>query len=538
MTDSPVDAAPPASSSVETRGAERARRGGRSANARRGGAAVSQLPWGVTQNFDPPTEPLPPEGVLAIHNAAMTILEEIGIEFLNFEAIEVLEREGKGAVTIDKRHVDGARVRMGRDFVMEKLALAPSSFTLTPRNPARALPFGGNHVIFASIASPPNYSDMETGRVAGKREHFQKLVKLTHYFNCVHVHAGYQVEPLDSHPSVRHLDCLYDQLTLSDKVVHAYSLGTERIEDVMEMVRIAGGLTPDEFAATPRMFTNINSTSPLKHDKPMLDGAMRMARKGQPTIITPFTLAGAMSPITMAGTVAQSIAEALIAVVLLQCVKPGTPCAIGTFSSNVDMKTGAPAFGTPDYIRATQMTGQMARFYKLPLRSSNTNATNCVDAQAMIESSHSLFAALTSGTNFVYHAAGWLEGGLCASFEKFIIDCEQIQQLQAYMKPVDWSAEALALDTVREVGPGGHFFGTQHTQERYETAFYSPFLSDWSNFENWRDAGSVQTFERAFKLGQRILNEFEPAPMDDAIKSELEDFVARRKSEGGAPTDF
>ncbi|MCU0832574.1 MAG: trimethylamine methyltransferase family protein, partial [Rhizobiaceae bacterium] len=207
-----TEPAPAPEISVETRGAERARRGGRSANARRGGAAVSQLPWGVTRNFDPPIEPLPPEGVLAIHNAAMTILEEIGIEFLNFEAIEVLEREGKGAVIVEKRHADGARIRMGRDFVMEKIALAPSSFT-TPRNPARALPFGGNHVIFASIASPPNYSDMETGRVAGKREHFQKLVKLTHYFNCVHVHAGYQVEPLDSHPSVRHLDCLFDQLT-------------------------------------------------------------------------------------------------------------------------------------------------------------------------------------------------------------------------------------------------------------------------------------------------------------------------------------
>lgn len=522
----------------ETRLAERARRGGRSANARRGGAAVTQMPWRVPENLDPPIEPLPQEGVLSIHDAAMRILEDIGIEFLNHEAIEVLEREGRGAVTVDGRHADGARIRMGRDFVMEKLALAPSSFTLTPRNPERALPFGGKHVIFASIASPPNYSDMETGRVSGTREHFRKLVKLTHYFNCIHVHAGYQVEPLDSHASLRHLDCLFDQLTLSDKLVHAYSLGTERIEDAMEMVRIAGGLSHEEFAAKPRMFTNINSTSPLKHDKPMLDGAMRMARKGQPTIITPFTLAGAMSPITMAGTVAQSIAEALVAVVLLQCVRPGTPCAIGTFSSNVDMKTGAPAFGTPDYIRATQMTGQMARFYKLPLRSSNTNATNCVDAQAMIESSHSLFAAMTSGTNFVYHAAGWLEGGLCASFEKFIIDCEQIQQLQAYMKPVDWSAEALALDTIREVGPGGHFFGTQHTQERYESAFYSPFLSDWSNFENWRDSGSVQTFERAFKLGQRILNEFEPAPMDDAIRAELEDFVARRKAEGGAPTDF
>ena len=526
----------------ETRNAaasgERARRGGRSANARRGGAAIAQMPWHVPENPDRPTEPLPPEGVAAIHNAAMTILEDIGIEFLNLEAISVLEAFVPDGVTIENRHAEGARIRMSREFVMAKIALAPAKFTIVPRNPERALPFGGNHVIFAAIASPPNYSDMVTGRVSGKREHFQKLVKLTQYFNCIHTHAGYQVEPLDSHPSVRHLDCLHDQLTLSDKAVHGYSLGTERIEDVMEMVRIAGGLTDAEFAAQPRMFTNINSTSPLKHDLPMLDGAMRMARKGQPVIITPFTLAGAMSPITMAGTVAQSIAEALIGIVLLQCVNPGAPCAIGTFSSNVDMKTGAPAFGTPDYIRATQMTGQMARFYKLPLRSSNTNATNCVDAQAMIESSHSLFAALTSGTNFVYHAAGWLEGGLCASFEKFIIDCEQIQQLSAYMKPVDWSPEALAVETVREVGPGGHFFGTQHTQDRYETAFYAPFLSDWSNFENWRDHGSIETVERAHKLGQRILAEFEAPPMDDTIRAELDDFVARRKSEGGAPTDF
>jgi trimethylamine---corrinoid protein Co-methyltransferase len=532
-----IDSALPETRNAAASG-ERARRGGRSANARRGGAAVSQMPWGVPENPDRPTEPLPMEGVLAIHNAAMTILEDIGIEFLNLEAIAVLEAFVPDGVIIENRHAEGARIRMDREFVMAKIKLAPAKFTITPRNPEKALPFGGNHVIFASIASPPNYSDMMTGRVSGTREHFQKLVKLTHYFNCIHVHAGYQVEPLDSHPSVRHLDCLHDQLTMSDKVVHAYSLGTERIEDVMEMVRIAGGLTDAEFAAKPRMFTNINSTSPLKHDLPMLDGAMRMARKGQPVIITPFTLAGAMSPITMAGTVAQSIAEALIAIVLLQCVNPGAPCAIGTFSSNVDMKTGAPAFGTPDYIRATQMTGQMARFYNLPLRSSNTNATNCVDAQAMIESSHSLFAALTSGTNFVYHAAGWLEGGLCASFEKFIIDCEQIQQLSAYMKPVDWSPEALAVETVREVGPGGHFFGTQHTQDRYETAFYTPFLSDWSNFENWRDNGSVQTFERAYKLGQRILAEFEPAPMDDTIRAELDDFVARRKKEGGAPTDF
>jgi len=327
-------------------------------------------------------------------------------------------------------------------------------------------------------------------------------------------------------------------LTLTDKVVHAYSLGPERVDDVMEMVRIAGGLTHEEFDATPRMYTNINSTSPLKHDWPMLDGLMRLARRGQPTVVTPFTLAGAMSPITLAGTVAQSIAEALCAIVLIQCVKPGCACAIGTFSSNVDMKTGAPAFGTPDYIRTTQMTGQMARFYDLPLRSSNTCVSNTPDNQATWESSHSLFAALTSGTNMVYHAAGWLEGGLCASFEKFVMDCEQLSQLITYMGPVKWDADELALDAIAEVGQGGHFFGIDHTQARYETAFYQPFLSDWSNFENWRDSGGVTTLERANKMYKQILEEFEAPALDEGTREELEAFVSKRKEEGGAPTDF
>jgi trimethylamine--corrinoid protein Co-methyltransferase len=364
------------------------------------------------------------------------------------------------------------------------------------------------------------------------------FLKLTQYFNCIHFAGGYPVEPMDIHPSVRHLDCLHDKLMLTDKVVHAYSLGKERVEDVMEMVRIAGGLSHEEFEATPRMYTNINSTSPLIHDHPMLDGLMRLAKRGQPTIITPFTLAGAMSPITLAGTVAQSVAEALIGVVLVQCIRPGCPVAIGTFSSNVDMKTGAPAFGTPDYMRTTQMTGQMARYYNLPLRASNTCVSNAPDNQATWESAHSLFAAMTSGVNVVYHAAGWLEGGLCASFEKFVMDCEQLQQLIAYMKPVRWDEEDLAFDAMREVGQGGHFFGIQHTQQRYETAFYSPFLSDWSNFENWEDRGAEQTVERANRIGKKILEEYEAPAMDVAVAEELSEFVERRKREGGAPTDF
>jgi trimethylamine---corrinoid protein Co-methyltransferase len=517
-------------------GAGRGRRhGGRAGNQRGRGGAIAQMPWRIPVNTDTPIEPLPPEGVAAIHDGAMRILEEIGIEFLNIDAVKIFRKQG---CLISEESGAGAVVRMGREFVMEKVALAPSQFSITPRNPDRQIILGGRHVIFGNVSSPPNCSDLDRGRRTGDRESFREFVKLTQYFNCLHFCGGYPVEPMDLHPSIRHLDCLFDKLTLTDKVAHAYSLGTERVEDVMEMVRIAGGLTHEEFDATPRMFTNINSTSPLKHDWPMIDGLMRLAHRGQPTIVTPFTLAGAMSPITLAGTVAQSIAEALCAIALIQTINPGCACAIGTFSSNVDMKTGAPAFGTPDYMRATQMTGQLARFYDLPLRSSNTCVSNAPDNQATWESSHSLFAALTSGTNMVYHAAGWLEGGLCASLEKFIMDCEQIQQLCWYMEPVGWDQDDIALDAIREIGHGGHFFGIQHTQDRYETAFYSPFLSDWSNFENWQDRGSVQTVERANRIWKRILEEFEPPPMEESVYEELSAFVARRKEEGGAPTDF
>ncbi len=506
------------------------RAGGRAANTRRSGPVIKQLDWTIPVNTDKPTEPLPEEGVEAIHNGAMRILEEIGIEFLNDEALKILKEAG---CTINNQNV-----RMDREFVMEKVALAPSQFTVTPRNPDRQIITGGKHMLFGNVSSPPNCSDLDRGRRPGDRAAYQDFIKFTQYFNCIHFAGGYPVEPLDIHASIRHLDCIYDKLTLTDKVAHGYCLGPERIEDTMEMVRIAGGLTHEEFEKSPRMYTNINSTSPLKHDWPMLDGMMRMTRRGQPTIVTPFTLAGAMAPVTMVGAVMQSVAEALAAIVLIQTIRPGNPTGMGTFTSNVDMKTGAPAFGTPDYMRATQISGQMARYYDLPLRSTNANAANCPDSQSAWESIFSLWAAVSSGSNLVYHAAGWLEGGLCASYEKFIMDCETLQQLIAYMRPITTTEDDLAFDTIREVGPNGHFFGTQHTQERYETAFYSPFLSDWSNFENWQDAGSVQTPERANRIWKQILNEFEAPPMDDAIHEELADFVARRKSEGGAPTDF
>lgn len=510
------------------------RGGGRAGNARRRGtAAIEQMPWRLPKLTDPPIEPLTEEGVAAIHEGAMRILEEIGIEFLNEEALEIFREAGMT--------VEGPNVRMGRDWVMEMIGNAPPSFTLTPRNPDRTLVVGEGHILFGNVSSPPNYYDLDIGRkVPGNRAQCADLLRLTQYFNCIHFAGGYPVEPVDVHASVRHLDVLYDKLTLTDKVAHAYSLGKERVEDVMEMVRIAGGLTHEEFEATPRMYTNINSTSPLKHDHPMIDGCLRMVRRGQAVIVTPFTLAGAMAPVTMAGAVAQSIAEALAAIALFQYVAPGAACVIGTFTSNVDMKSGAPAFGTPEYMRATQMTGQLARFYNLPMRSSGVCAANVPDGQAMWETSNSLWSAVHSGTNVVYHAAGWLEGGLIASPEKFVMDCEVLQMIQRYLEPATFATgpDDVAIDAIAEVGAGGHFFGTPHTQERYTSAFYQPFVSDWRNFEAWDAAGGVWTAERANGLVKSILAEFEPPPMDDAIREELAAFVDRRKAEGGAPTDF
>ncbi|MFV2034881.1 MAG: trimethylamine methyltransferase family protein [Halocynthiibacter sp.] len=510
------------------------RSGGRAGNPRRTStAAISQMPWRIPVITDAPTEPLNEDGVQAIHDGAMRILEEIGIEILNAEAIEIYREMGC--------KVSGTNVRMGREMVMEMVAKAPSEFTMTPRNPERKVTIGGRNMVFVNVSSPPNYWDYALGRkVPGTREQCANLLRLTQYFNCIHIAGGYPVEPVDVHASVRHLDVLFDKLTLTDKVAHAYSLGRERVEDVMEMVRIAGGLSDAEFEATPRMYTNINSTSPLKHDEPMLDGYMQMVRRGQVTVVTPFTLAGAMAPVTMAGAVAQSLAEGLVAIVLAQYIRPGAPCVIGTFTSNVDMKSGAPAFGTPEYMRATQMTGQLARHYGLPLRSSGVCAANVPDGQAMWETSNSLWAAVQSRSNMVYHAAGWLEGGLIASPEKFIMDCELLQQIQRYLEPMTTATtpDDIALDAIREVGNEGHFFGIQHTQDRYETAFYQPFLSDWRNYEGWELAGGVWTAERAHTIFKNILNEFEAPPMDIAIRDELADFVARRKSEGGAPTDF
>jgi len=275
----------------------------------------------------------------------------------------------------------------------------------------------------------------------------------------------------------------------------------------------------------------VNTNSPLRVDGPMLDGLIEMAENGQPTIVIPFTLSGAMCPITIAGALAQQNAEALGVIALSQIVKPGAPMVYGGFTSNADMRSGAPAFGTPEYTRAAWATGQLTRRYQLPFRSSNTNASNCVDAQAAWESQMSLWGAVMGQANIVKHAAGWLEGGLCASFEKFIIDVDMLQMMRETLKPLQVDESTLALDAIVEAGHGGHFFGTAHTRANYKTAFYEPLVSDWSNFETWTENGEQTAYQRANKVYRQALADYEEPAMEPSVRESLQQYADERRRE-------
>ena len=468
----------------------------------------------------------------AIHEASLTILEEIGMDFLHEGARALLKEAGAEV------EAGSPRVRIPRQLVEAQIGLAPRSFTLHARNPACNLAIGGDAVAFCAVASAPNVADRDGGRRPGNRTDYQNLLRLGQSLDAVHLWGGYPVEPADVHASVRHLDALFDMLTLSDKAIHAYSLGRERNLDAIEMIRIARGIDDATLEREPSVFTIINSSSPLRLDGPMLEGVIQMARRNQVVVLTPFTLAGAMAPVTIAGAVAQQNAEALAGLAVAQLTRPGSPFVYGGFTSNVDMKSGAPAFGTPEYMKACLLGGQLARRYGLPYRSSNANAANTVDAQAAYESVFSLWGAIMGGVNLLMHGAGWMEGGLQASFEKMVLDADLLDMVAEFLRPVKVDPEELALSAMREVGPGGHFFGCAHTQSRYRTAFFAPMISDWRNYESWREAGAPTAYDTANRLYKQRLAAYEPPPMDPAIREELEAFVARRKAEGGAPTDY
>jgi trimethylamine---corrinoid protein Co-methyltransferase len=519
MTDIPTPPTPPAR-----------RRPGRSSGSARPGRSTTR--YRVLQHRFPATPVVSEDELEAIHDASLTILEEIGMDFVHDEARQILKRAGADV------RPDTPRVRFDRNLVLQAIKTCPSEFTLHARNPERNVRIGGNNLVFAQVASPPNCSDLQGGRRAGNQRDFRNLVRLAQRFDVVHAVGGYPVEPVDLHASIRHLDCLSDIAKLTDKPFHAYSLGQARNRDGLEIVRIARGITHEQLEAEPSLFSIINSSSPLRLDTPMLQGIIEMSSRNQVIMMTPFTLAGAMAPVTIAGALAQQNAEALAGIAFTQLVRPGAPVVYGGFTSNVDMKSGAPAFGTPEYMKAVLAGGQLCRKYGIPYRSSNACAANTVDAQAAYESVFSLWALLQGGANFVLHAAGWMEGGLTSSFEKFILDVDLLQMVAELLTPLDVSPAGLGLDAIREVGPGGHYFGTAHTLERFETAFYAPIVSDWRNFESWSEAGSPTAMQKANAVWQKELAEYERPPMDTAIEEELDAFVARRKQEGGAPTDF
>lgn len=480
----------------------------------------------LTSPFTPLT-PLDEEQLEFIHNTSLQILEQQGIEVMGEQALELFRRAGAEVS-------DGGIVKMDRALVLDTVAMAPDKFDLVPRNPDNTIVCGGNHINFGLVSGPPNVHDCINGRRAGNIEDFKSLIKLGQHFNVINFFGNQAAAPTDLPAGTRHLDTCFYSLTLSDKPFLAVGIGGGRARDAVEMCAMAQGKTLDQLIDQPPVvMTNININSPRKLDDSMAYGAMQMAMLGQAVTVTPFTLMGAMTPVTMAAALAQQNAEALLGIALVQLTRPGAPVVYGGFTSNVDMRSGAPAFGTPENALANIAGGQLARRYNLPYRTSACNASNTVDAQATWETQMSLWSAVMGHGNLIYHAAGWLEGGLVASFEKLVVDCEMLQHMSAMLQPLKINLEEVGLEAMEQVGPGGHFFGCDHTMARFKDAFYQPFLSDWQNQENWQQAGSKDTTSRATDIWQKALSEYEKPALEDGIVNGLEEFISRRKEELG-----
>jgi trimethylamine---corrinoid protein Co-methyltransferase len=501
------------------------RRRERGRSQRSTGPSLAPLPR--LANRWPPLEILTPEQVERIVLAAFRVLEEAGLEIRSAAAREVYRRAG---ALVDEA---SQLVRLGRDIIEAQLAHAPERFVLHARNASRHLHVGDNVVNFGPVTGAPNIRDLEGGRRYGDLEGFRNIVKLTQALGVLHWQGGIVVEPVDVPVAVRHLLTYQAHIEFSDIVWAARGIGGVQATDAIAMSAIEHGCSIEELALKPTLMTVTNVNSPRRVDEEILDNIMVMARHAQCVVITPFTLMGAMAPVTLAGALVQQTAEALGIVALCQLLRPGTPCVLGGFTSNVDMRTGSPAFGTPEYVHAVIASAQLGRRLKLPVRTSAVNASPMVDAQSTYETAFSLQAAILSHSHLIQHAAGWLEGGLSASLEKIIVDAELLRNWGQILKPVDFNEDDLAVDAIKDIAAGGHFFGAPHTLARYESAFYRPLLSDWSNFENWTDAGARNATERATVIWKRLLAEFVPPPLDAAVKEAIADYVARRTHEIG-----
>ena len=522
------DTVPEPSSDAKPEGASPRRRGRRrSVGAETGSPPINQQQFFKPQNHMAPLTPLSDDHIAEIHNQSLRILSELGIEVDSANARAAYK--DAGADVDEASHI----VRLDEALVMQLVASAPASFTLTPTNPDRALTIGSNNIYFGLVSGAPNVHCALKGRRTGNFEDYKNLIKLGQYFNAIHFFGNQALAPNDLAVNTRHLDTVLVNLTLSDKIFLTMSIGEVRVSDAAQMLAIARGISLDELSQSPSCITNININSPRKFDTEMAAAAMYLARLGQAVVVTPFTLMGAMTPVTMAAALAQQNAEALMGICLTQIVNPGAPVVYGGFTSNVDLKTGAPAFGTPENTLANMAGGQLARHYDLPYRTSACSASNCVDAQGIWETQMALWGAVTGHGNLIYHAAGWQEGGLVASYEKLIVDIEMLQAMHRILAPLSFSEADFGFDAQRQTPAGGHFFGVDHTLERYKTAFYSPILSDWSNNEAWEKQGGLRADERATAIWQQALEDYKPPSMPADRVEALEAFVSKRKEEIG-----
>jgi trimethylamine--corrinoid protein Co-methyltransferase len=505
-----------------TDAAPRRRAGGRAARqAARLHAHVERTPF-LTRTMQP-FEVLNEEGLALLEHNADTILEEVGLEFRGDpEAIRLL-REG-GA------DVDGERVRFPRGMCRQMVqATAPRQFTQHARNSANSVEIGGMHTVFAPNYGSPFVRDLDNGRRYGTIEDFRNFVKLAYLSPHLHHSGGTVCEPVDVPVNKRHLDMVYSHIRYSDKPFMGSVTAPERAADTVELAKITFGA---EFVDQNAVILSlINANSPLVWDATMVGAARVYAAANQATLITPFILAGAMAPVTAAAVCAQTLAEALGGMTLVQLVRPGAPVVLGSFASSMSMQSGAPTFGTPEPALVLYTMAALARRLGVPFRSGGSLCASKVpDAQAAYESAATLIPTVLAGVNFVLHAAGWLEGGLACGYEKFILDADQCGMMATFIRGVDMSENGQALDAIRENGPGQHFLGTAHTLANFESAFYRSETADNNSFEQWQEDGSLDAAQRANRIWKRMLAEYEAPPIDPAIDEELLTYIVRRKA--------
>jgi trimethylamine--corrinoid protein Co-methyltransferase len=452
------------------------------------------------------------------------LVTEIGVEFDSEAALELFRKAGQ--------KVDDKTVYLDPEFVLEQVGKAPREFDVHARNPENDIHIGGDSMAFGAVYGPPFVREGEVRRDA-TMDDFRRFTRLAQAFPVLDSAGGVICEPNDTPLDSRHLDMTYALQTLTDKVYMGNVVSGVNARDTIAMGEIVfGGRQVIE--ERPVSISLINCNSPLRWDGRMLEAQLEYSGAGQPVVLTPFILMGAMSPVTVPAALVQQIAEALSGIALSQLARPGCPVIFGSFLSNIDMQSGSPTFGTPESGIGLLCTGQIARHFGLPFRSGGALTSSQVpDAQAGYEALMTMLPTFLAGANWVMHSAGWLEGGLVAGYEKFVMDVELLQMLQAEFTPLEIDEGSLAFDAHQEVGHGGHFLGAAHTMERFRTCFYRPMLSSSENYERWMRNGGVDAAGRAGRIYQQKLEEYEQPPLDDAIREELEEFVVRRRAELG-----